>query len=243
MSSDAPYLPIADGDGDGRGDACWNTIGVGGDRSCPELVAAIHCRNCPVFATSARAFFDRDAPEGYLAEWTRALDGSDASDEDVSVATRDRLGVVLFRLGAEWLAIRARVVVEVTGVRPVHRIPHRTNAVVAGLANLRGQLHLCASLHGLLGVTPAAASAGHGGLAAARSSRMLVIRQGSETWVFAAEEVLGVPRVPPGLLRNVPSTLANPSVSFSQAVFDWGGRSVGLLDEDRLFAALRSLGA
>ena len=43
--------------------------------------------------------------------------------------------------------------------------------------------------------------------------------------------------------QKVPSTLANPAGSFSQAVFAWGeGRSVGLLDEPRVFAALRRLG-
>jgi chemotaxis-related protein WspD len=224
---------------------CWNAIGVGGDRSCPELVSAVHCRNCPVFAEGARAFLDRPAPEGYLDEWTRELERTDAEvlddgggEEDGSGSARDGLGVVIFRLGVEWLAIRARAVVEVTSVRPVHRIPHRTNAVVAGLANLRGQLHLCASMHGLLDAAPAR----DGPATVGRIPRMIVIRQGNESWVFAADEVLGVPRVPPGRLRPVPSTLANPSVSFSRAIFDWQGHSVGLLDEDRVFDALRSLG-
>ena len=42
--------------------------------------------------------------------------------------------------------------------RPVHRIPHRSNDVLIGLVNLRGQLQLCVSLHGLLGVEVAGAS-------------------------------------------------------------------------------------
>jgi len=223
----------------GAGPPCWNAIGVTGDRSCPELAEFIHCRNCPVFAAAARTFLDRPAPDDYLAEWSSLLDGSDAdSRESDFEAARDGIGVVIFRLGAEWLALRAQAVVEVTAVRPVHRIPHRTTPVLAGLANLRGQLHLCASLHDLLGVVPS----GDAPDEARRTPRMVVIRQGSESWVFTAEDVLGVPRVPPALMRNVPSTLANPIVSFSEAVFAWDGRSVGLLDEGRVFAALRSLG-
>ena len=54
-------------------DDCWNKIGISGDQSCPELKTFIHCRNCPVFAAAARTFFDRAAPEGYLAEWSRWL--------------------------------------------------------------------------------------------------------------------------------------------------------------------------
>jgi len=147
---------------------------------------------------------------------------------------------VIFRLGAEWLALRAPVVVEVTPVRPVHRIPRRSNEIVVGLVSLRGQLYLCASLHGLLGAV--SRSSADTAVPPDRSARMIVIRHEAETWVFTADEVLGVPRVPPDLWRSVPSTLANPTVSFSQSVFPWQGRSVGLLDEARVFVALRSLG-
>ena len=69
LDSGLPSLPIAAGD-------CWNRIGTAGDRSCPELETHIHCRNCPVFASAARTFFDRPAPQHYLAEWTHWLAGS-----------------------------------------------------------------------------------------------------------------------------------------------------------------------
>jgi chemotaxis-related protein WspD len=225
-------------DSPGAVPSCWNQIGVMGDQTCPELAAAVHCRNCHVFAAAARNFLDRDAPAGYLAEWTRLLD--EAGPEADWDAAREGIGVVIFRLGAEWLALRAHVVVEVTPVRPVHRIPRRSNAIVTGLVSLRGQLYLCASLHGLLGAV--SRSRADATQPADRSARMIVIRQEAESWVFTADEVLGVPRVPPDLWRSVPSTLANPDVSFSQSVFDWQGHSVGLLDDARVFAALRSLG-
>ena len=218
--------------------SCWNEIGVMGDHTCPELAAAIHCRNCTVFAAAARDILDRPAPPGYLAEWSRLLDEADP-EADVD-AVRDGIGVLIFRLGAEWLALRAQVVVEVTPVRPVHRIPRRSNQIVVGLVSLRGQLLVCASLHGLLGAMPQASS--DAAVSPARSARMIVIRHEAESWVFTADEVLGVPRVPPDVWRSVPSTLANQTVSFSQAVFPWQGRSVGLLDEVRVFAALGSLG-
>ena len=115
----------------------------------------------------------------------------------------------------------------------MHRIPHRSNSVLAGIVNLQGQVQLCVSLHGLLGVTAAPAS----------SSRLVVLRDAdrAETWAFAADEVVGVRRVPRSQWRSVPSTLINPAVGFSQAVLSWNGRSIGLLDEQRVFTALRSL--
>jgi chemotaxis-related protein WspD len=219
--------------------SCWNEIGVMGDHSCPELSTAIHCRNCSVFAAAAKAFLDRPPPPGYLAAWSHCLDDDDPCSSDASDARRQELGVVVFRLGAEWLALPTAVIVEVTPVRPVHRIPHRSNQILTGLVNLRGQLHLCASLHGLLGTESCNTAAAQ---VPDRAARMIVIRRETESWVFTADEVAAVPRVPLDRLQNVPATLANPAVSFSQSVFDWQGRSVGLLDASRLFDTLGSLG-
>lgn len=206
---------------------CWNRIGTSGDRSCPELERHVHCRNCPVYESGARAFFDRPAPPGYLDEWARALDaGLERGDEaDISV--------LVFRLGSEWLALPTAAVVEVTEPRPVHRIPHRSNAVLAGMVNLRGRLQLQVSLHGLLGSAPGEA----GGAA-----RLVVAGEGGSAWAFACDEVAGVRRVSRTRLSPVPATLADPAHAFSQAVIAWGDRSVGLLDERRVFAALRGLG-
>jgi chemotaxis-related protein WspD len=251
---------------------CWNRIGTSGDGSCPELQTHIHCRNCPVFASAARTFFDRSAPQGYLAEWTQWLAGSLATgskesdehgirgDQD---SERDLISVLIFRLGQESLAFRTQTIAEVTLPRPVHRIPHRSNEILMGLVNLRGQLQLFVSLHGLLGVDPhhgppayplmsnpvlaraadvkAATDTGSG---MAQGSRLVVLRDRdrSETWIFAAEEVLGVHRLARTQLRSVSSSLANPEVSFSQALLSWKGRSVAFLDEQRVFAALRSIG-
>ena len=34
---------------------CWNTIGIRGDGSCPELARLAHCQNCPVYVTAAQS--------------------------------------------------------------------------------------------------------------------------------------------------------------------------------------------
>ncbi len=244
-----PNLSLDAGPGNGsapfiHGEGCWHRIGVSGDRSCPELSTFVHCRNCPAFAAAARGFFDRPAPEGYLGEWSTWLADSDGQgprgegrgedEEDDAVAQREGVSLLIFRLGAESLAFRTRTVAEVTTPRPVHRVPHRSNRVLAGLVNLRGQAQLCVSLHGLLGID-----------VAGPSPRLVVLRdlRRAETWAFGADEVAGIRRVPRGQWQPVPSTLANPAVGFSQAVLSWDGRSVGVLDEQRVFAALRELGA
>jgi chemotaxis-related protein WspD len=221
------------------GDAdCWNHIGISGDQSCSELSTIVHCRNCPAFAAAARAFFDRSAPDGYLAEWSQWLagsanqdtDGTENQDDDLNYL-REGISVLIFRLASEWLALRTQTVTEVTNPRVVHQVPHRTNAVFLGLVNVRGQVQPCVSLHGLLGIVGQSVPA-----------RLILLRDNAraEAWAFSAEEVIGVRRIRIGRLHGVPSTLANPSVGFSQAVVSWKQQSIGLLDEERVFAALRS---
>lgn len=256
-------------DAPGVGD-CWNRIGTSGDGSCPELQTHIHCRNCPVFAAAARTFFDRSAPEGYVAEWTRWLAGAGdpaglSTAGESAGSDRDVVSVLIFRLGQEWLAFRTTTVAEVTLPRPVHRVPHRNNEALIGLVNLRGQLQLCVSLHGLLGVNaprpasvpgppgspplpdafhPEAGGDVHVAGTPPSKSRLIVLRDRdrSETWIFPAEEVLGVHRLPRTQVLSVSSSLANADISFSQAILRWQDREVSFLDEQRVFAALRSIG-
>ncbi len=212
-------------------DDCWNKIGVSGDGSCPELVEYVHCRNCPVFGSAARFFFQRPAPVEYLQEWAGLL------AQPAIKGSGDQSGMLVFRLGVEWLSIDILNALEVTWVRPVHRVPHRTNAVLSGLINLRGQLHPCVSLHGLLGVAPIDPDTNP-----PIAPRLVLIRKDGETWAFPADEVAGVQHVGRVDLLGVPSTLANPAGSYSRAVFGWRHRSVNVLDEHRLFLALRRMG-
>ena len=220
---------------------CWRRIGVSGDRSCPELETFIHCRNCPVMAEAARAFFDREAPEGYLESWSRILE-----EPEVAIDP-DATSVLVFRLDREWLSLPATALIEVTPLRPLHRVPHRTAGVLQGLVNVRGQLQLCVSLHGLLGLEgrpsfePTTTATDDGALTS--PARLLVVErigsQGDERWVFGVDEVAGVQRVLRSSLRSVPSTVSQSSTRYCQALFDWQGLPVGLLDEARVFDGLR----
>ena len=218
---------------------CWRIVGVAGDRTCPELATVIHCRNCPVLAEAARTFFERAAPAGYLDAWRAIL------EEPVAPPVADALSVLVFRLGDEWLALATPVLVEVTPVRPVHRIPHRAGTVLAGLVNIRGQLQLCGSLHGLLGLAggPSRSDDAAGGTDAV-PARLLVIDRGAEgggdRWVVGVDEVAGVQRIPRHALRPVPSTVGHAGGRCSSALFDWQDKTVALIDEPRLFDALRA---
>ena len=204
---------------------CWNRIGVRGDRSCPELLKFTHCNNCPVFAAAGRRFLDAPSPAGYLDEWTTRLAARDDTREG------DESSVLVFRLGDEWLALPVAVLVEVTRPRAQHRIPHR-GGLLAGMANIRGELLLCVRLDLLLGTATDSDSDSD-------LRRLVVIRREADCWVFAADEVDQVHRVLLPDLSSAAPTLARSQGKMTRGVFPHAGRSVGLLDDARLFQSLR----
>jgi chemotaxis-related protein WspD len=201
---------------------CWTRIGVWGDRTCEVLPSVVHCHNCQVFTQAGRCFLDKASPPGYLQEWTRRL--ADPLEEEPG----DLLGVVIFRLGGEWLALPVSVLVEVTSPRRVHRVSHR-GGLLAGLVNIRGELHLCVHLDSVLGI-----ARGEG-----REKRLLVVHRDGERWVFPVDEVDQVHRFPAATLTPPPATVGRALARLSRGLFHWRDRSIGLVDDARLFQALR----
>ena len=217
---------------------CWRVIGVAGDRSCPELQAFVHCRNCPVLAEAARSFFDRPAPEGYLDAWQAIL------EEPAEAADGADTSVLVFRVDHEWLSLPTGALVEVTPSRTLHTVPHRAGTALAGIVNVRGQLQLCVSLHAVLGLPGGPqASAAHPGGPEDGAGRLIVLERTAgptaERWVVGVDEVAGVHRVGRADLRPVPSTVSQAAARCSSALFEWQDRTVALLDDVRLFEALR----
>jgi chemotaxis-related protein WspD len=201
---------------------------VRGDRSCPELAKVVHCQNCPVFAAAGRRFLDAPSPAGYLEEWTERLAAP------VAEVDADLESVLVFRLGDEWLALPVGVLVEVAVPRAVHRVPYRAG-LLAGLVNIRGELCLCVHLAKLLGINlPPPSSDG----AAAR--HLLVVQRAAERWVFPVDAVDQVRRVPVRELGPPPATVNRAVAHLARGVFPRDGRPVGLLDDARLFEALRT---
>jgi len=210
---------------------CWNRIGVRGDSSCPELERYVHCRNCPVHAAGAIALLERAPEDDYVATWTRHVATMEAA------ADRGAESIVIFRVGAEWLALPTAVVGEVTRMLSIHSLPHRRRDIVLGVANFRGTLTACLSLERVLGVEPSS-SPGQPGQRGERQ-RLLVLNREGLCVVCPVDEVHGVHHVHPRDLRDVPATLAKATTRYSTQLLPWQGRSVGILDAPTLFASLK----
>ncbi|MFL5241240.1 MAG: chemotaxis protein CheW [Gemmataceae bacterium] len=218
---------------------CWNQIGVWGDRSCTELLKVGHCHNCPVFAGSSRRFLDGLPPEGYLDEWTKRL------IDPIEQTATDLQSVLILRIDDEWLALRVQVLLEVTNPRPIHRMPHRAGLLL-GLVNIRGELQLCVQLTQVLGVKhqgerPASSeSAAEATNQGKGKERMIVVQRDGDRWVFPVDEVDQVYRFSASELIGAPATLARAAHRLTRGVFSWRERSIGYLDDGRLFQVLRT---
>jgi chemotaxis-related protein WspD len=222
-------------------DDCWNRIGVRGDRSCPELKQHFRCLNCPTFAAAASTMLGRAIPAGAL---TNASNASNASNvwghsEQTSLAMRgDAIAsVLIFRVGAEWLAFPTDAITEVIASRAIHSLPHQSNRAVLGLTNIRGALKICVSLARML-----TSEQGEEAFADLRNLRLLVVTHDSQTLAFPINEVYGIHRYAAEELQPAPTTVAQVGTTFTHAVIAWDDKKVGLLDCDLLFYSLnRSL--
>ena len=127
---------------------CWNTIGVWSlvAERCTRLQEVIHCQNCDVYKQAGRSRLGQQADAVYLQEWTDNL-AQKPVDEN-----QNESSAITFRLGEETYALSTMVLNDVTHPRQAHRIPHRSNNILSGLVNIRGELVLCISLTGLLGL-------------------------------------------------------------------------------------------
>ncbi|MCA1809013.1 MAG: chemotaxis protein CheW [Lentisphaerae bacterium] len=215
-----------------RQHACWNKIGVGGAKTCPELPQHVHCRNCPVFAEAARTFLRRPPPSEYSREWARRLDAP-LPDED-----RAALVLCVFRVAAEWLALPAEVFLEVAPLRRVRPIPGHSNHVLLGLTAVRGAIHLCFSMSALLGLSATPPALSDGRLAGARHC---LVRHAGAPWVFQADAVSGLCRFHQSELQPDPDNVARASPRFTRGVLDWEGRAIGVLEPALLWQSLEQV--
>src|SRR5258706_164913 len=122
-------------------------------------------------------------------------------------------------------------------LRPIHSLPHRRSDVMLGLANVRGELLVCVSLGQVLGLEqPAEANRE---IRRGAHPRLLVIRHDNVRSACPVDEVHGVHRVRSREMKDVPTTVARATATYSKAILSWKGVSVGLLDDELLCYTLQ----
>ncbi len=155
---------------------CWEEIGVRGDRSCPKLEEAIHCRFCDVFREKSTEQLSSEAPEDYLISFYERLKKQEGKPEKGTP-------LVLFNLGRELLGIPVHYVKSIVKKQKIYPIPRLSRDVFLGLVNIEGSLELCFSLHALLLINEVSPN-----------PYFVSLYVDGSTWVFPVDEVIGIYR-------------------------------------------------
>jgi chemotaxis-related protein WspD len=220
--------------------SCWREIGISGDRSCPELKTLIHCRNCAVYTRNARQIFDRPVPEGAESDprWQQVQMATEAQARFPSPGDRDdemgRNAVAIFRLEQEWFALPATLLDSIVPWAAPRPIPHRSNDLLEGLVNVRGELLICLSLARFLNLPKAP-------IRSAQSSqpRLAIIEWEGDRWTFSVDEFQGIETIPPPTLLTPPTTVLKASHTYTHSLLPWSDqRTINCLDESLLLEAL-----
>lgn len=172
-----------------------------------------------------RALLDRALPEEDLRANTDLI-----AARGESGAARMR-SVLVFDIGEERLGIDAEDSHRVVPCSTVRRVPHRTNEVFAGVANIGGELTLVATAGSALGV-----------VAAAQQTHFVVIGQQGARWAFAVDRVEGVRRIDASATLPPPATVRHAADGCTKCLAEippMDGRAngiVSILDSARLAA-------
>jgi len=209
---------------------CWNKIGVWGNRECGELKNVIHCRNCIVYSSAAAQLLGAELPQDYLERWTKHF------SIEPKVENGQMQAALIFRIGAEWLALSPTNLQEIAEGGAIHSVPRGRNSPLLGLANIRGELIVCVALDRVLGLEKIGPEKSSSKQAIYR--RMVVAGREGARFVFPAEEVHGIYRFNPNELKALPSTLAKAQTSYIRGILLWQNKSVGCLDDQLLFDML-----
>lgn len=176
-----------------------------------------------------RSLLSRPLPASELDENTRAI----AAPPPAAVG--DTATLLVFTLCGERLAFDTRFACRVVPVRAVRRIPHRSGDVLAGFANVGGELMLVARLERMLGLS------GEAGEGPAR--RMVTVGGEGQRWAFAVDRVEGVRRFDEATFLPPPTTVARALDGCTIALVpDGDGPPISRLDVGRIASGLeRSL--
>jgi len=203
---------------------CWNKTGVWrtGLEVCPKLEQVIHCHNCPTYVNAGLSLLNREVPDDYIANNTSTYRQSKTD------TSQELLSCVIFRKANEWLALPSTALNEISELKPIHSLPHVRSNIIAGLANIRGELEICIAIENALTLNQ------HSSSAEKIIARMIVIILDSGKYVIEVDEVLGIFKIPVDTISQPPATLSQEENNLINGIFDYDEKHIGMLDCKRL---------
>jgi chemotaxis-related protein WspD len=201
-------------------DDCWRRIGVAGNRSCDKLAIHTHCRNCDVYAGAAQRNLQRPLGQAYRLEWAAHFRQPQIDQGDTDSAA------LVFRIGAEWLALPTSMLDSVAPSATPHRLPHRGGALL-GVVNVGGTLRPAVSLDALLGIeqdTARPAEQRH------VFARLLMVQWQGIVIALPVTDLDTIVRYAATALATPAATVNKGLVPYLSGVLEHHGRQIGCLD-------------
>ena len=205
-------------------DDCWNKIGVWRQEGtiCPLLSKFIHCRNCDVFIDAGLSLLDRDIPENYTHDNTHIFKTNNLH-KDIQ-----HTSCLIFRLGAEWYAIKTSILVEICELTEIHSIPHNKQKVLHGLICINGEMEVCMSLSQLV-LNDSPDNTDH-----KIKSRIVLVNLDSGKYAFKACEIAGIYPINMNEMQTPPASVSQAKQKITEFVFTYNNNTTGLIDEAHL---------
>lgn len=212
-------------------DNCWSTIGVWSSvqEKCDRLKDVIHCRNCDVFSLAGREVLESQPPEDYLSQWQEKISNEKAEREKGDV------GVMVFRLGKEWLGLPVEYLQEIVEERKVHKIPHNEGEHILGIVNIGGEINTCYSLMNLLEIEENPTKDIN------ELQRLIVIAINGDRFVLPVCEVSGTARYSSGDLLKTPTALEKKMGSYLLGMFKIQKKKIAALNVDQIYRGFEGL--
>lgn len=131
--------------------------------------------------------------------------------------------ILVFRLGHQLFGLPTLSIQEVSPIKKIHRIPHRSGKILSGLVNLNGELRLSVSLYALLSVES---------FPGKDIGRMIAIKREGDCWVFPVDSVEGI-------LSCREEEIKKASDPYIKGYMEIENLSFALLDEELIFQSLQ----
>ena len=207
-----------------KNDNCWSTIGVWGSEKdkCDRLDEVIHCRNCDVFSMAGRGVFEARPPAGYLSQWQKEISNRKEEKEKGDV------GVMVFRLGKEWLALPVEYLQEIVEEKQVHKIPHNEGIYILGIVNIAGEIdeRLRLSDSSVIGESKDRNDS--------ELRRLIVMIINGDRFVLPVCEISGLARYSSSDLLQTPVTLGKKMGTYLAGMFHVNDRPIAALNVEQV---------
>lgn len=172
---------------------------------------------------------DKPLSDDDLREYTRRV------AKPLGLVDKDIVRLLIFRAGQERMALEAVGIHQVTRATRVHRIPHRSNAIIRGLCSLDGDLMLCADLVRLLELSDDDRDGRNG-----EQRWMIVLGDDQHRWVVEVDSIEGVTAVAAHTFRRPPITVDASLARYTTSLVPLDQGDAALLDLQRLVSGFQA---